>query len=293
MKKTVILLVFLLIFMLVPITGHAEDILPASVNALKFTTSPTFDGNITAEEWGQPTLADVVPGNPPQVYKTDGAPDLTWTAWLRWDSDYFYLALRTPDTKHSNRQEGPALWAGDSVQLKIDPLGNWQSQGQSAKTYVSAKALDVIFARSSIRNANESHCWNTGKEGAIPGIKLGIKNENNITSYEIAIPWTFLNQTVKANDIIGLAIGRLSSSNDADDPGAAYDGCIEWGSGTILNRTDPAACGTNKVTLSNTLAIEPNTDTSDVHNINYFILAALLACTLVVIMVKKEKLSKI
>ncbi len=279
MKRAVVFLVILLVLVQFAIAVNANEILPATVNALKFDAEPTFDGVITEEEWGEPTLKDVVNGNPEQVFLTAGAPELTWTAWLRWDSNYFYLALQTPDTKHSNRQEGANLWGGDCVQLKLDPLGNWQSQGQSDKTYKSDKAVDVVFALNSKINQSVSHCWNEGKN-VIEGAKVAVKHENNMTSYEIAIPWAFLEVKVEAGDDIGLAIGRLSASNDSDDPNQAYDGCLEWGSGTILNRTDPAACGTNKVVLSSDKAVEPNVPTGDsaafAQAIIFFVLASVL-----------------
>ena len=59
----------------------ADDPVPyATVEALQFDRLPEIDGNVTVEEWGQPTLSHIkYPENPQTDIYDDGRTDVEFT----------------------------------------------------------------------------------------------------------------------------------------------------------------------------------------------------------------------
>jgi hypothetical protein len=52
-----------------------------------------------------------------------GENDLSLTWWATWDTNNLYLAFSVKDDVHQNKKAGDTIYAGDGVQLSIDPTG--------------------------------------------------------------------------------------------------------------------------------------------------------------------------
>lgn len=125
----------------------------AQVDATYFKTAPTFDGVITAEEWGEKTFTvsgttaavrgDAAPSadntfawwgetkaeNPddPPVQDEEARGKVlgaSYDVWLRWDMDNLYVGAIVNDPDDYFLPNGrESIWDGDALQLRVDPMG--------------------------------------------------------------------------------------------------------------------------------------------------------------------------
>ena len=112
------------------------------VYALKFTKQPTFDGVVSVEEWGEPTVtvkvseASTINDDSVNEFNTffmfsnefigDESiyEDMYVELWFRYDDDYFYLAAKVHDVdSFSAPNQGENTWNNDAIQFCLDPNG--------------------------------------------------------------------------------------------------------------------------------------------------------------------------
>ncbi|HHT94203.1 MAG TPA: hypothetical protein GXZ66_11980 [Clostridiaceae bacterium] len=240
--RRVIILCFLIIAVLSTQLVSVNALEPDTREALKFTKPPTIDGTISAEEWGDPTVKGIKHGEPSNAIAKDSSQDITFDVWVRWDDNNVYIALQTPDEKLINLNTGELMWNGDAVQLEVDPLGNWQSQGKSDYTYVSENAREIVYSNNSNDHKAQAWCYTLGGE---PEGEYSISNVDGTTTYEISIPWSFFDVDGPGEEI-GLTIALLTCSS------YTYDGWLEYGSGCIMEKAEEDKSGNNKIVLSET-----------------------------------------
>lgn len=143
MKKLVtFLMVAAMLTSMFALTVSAEQT-NMEVNVPRFSKQPTFDGCVTPEEWGDPTVKMVTEGaatvddeeigynealglkNTFYYFAVEGLCDeLAYDLWLRWDDEYLYLAaiVNDPDP-FSLPKGGEEIWNGDCIQFRVDEKG--------------------------------------------------------------------------------------------------------------------------------------------------------------------------
>lgn len=106
----------------------------ASVEVLQFDKKPTIDGVVSEAEWGSPTCKDITINNSvTYAANANTGAKLSFTFWLRYTYDGFYIALTTPDTKPYNGNVDTSvsnMWNGDCLLFRIDPDGCGYDQGR-------------------------------------------------------------------------------------------------------------------------------------------------------------------
>jgi hypothetical protein len=142
--------------------------------------------------------------------KWKGKADLSGTLKFLWDDVNLYLGVSVTDDVFRNEKEGAHLWAGDGLQLLVDPARE--------KTEKPGK-YDYVLGEG--KKGPQAWCSVTADSSAPAGetkeIRVSTKRgEAGAMTYEIAIPWTRLapfKPTAGAN--LGLALGI----NEDDGPG--------------------------------------------------------------------------
>ena len=286
-----------------------EGIPVDSVKALYFDAKPTIDGVVSEEEWGAATVVvnqaevgdskfvaegdDPVDNgkntffyrNPATTYDVENL-NMKFTLWLRWDENYYYIAVKVNDPDgHSLKNGKNETWNGDAFQTRVDP------EGYNAKSPVGPELYDADYdgkpwSRLDIDDmcfgfvesaGGFTEAWNNATNTGMTAFSGGTCNVavtpagvnfNNdtaagITTYEIAVPWSYIDSYSHAYEeykaggtgAIGREYGMTAVVYNADGNKGerTYNAGLTWGSGIINAQQDnyTKTCGgSNKVTLS-------------------------------------------
>lgn len=274
------------------------------IDAPYFASAPTIDGFVTEAEWGEAsvivdaaTAASKDDKEPYSrfIYWRNGAYEdySTWsyTLWLRWDENYFYIAVKNTDPdKYSLKNGMNNAWDGDSIQARVDWVGgNTVYDGQ--KPWSSANVPDFIFGYTEIAGGF-TECWENSTNKGMTSFSnnpLGVAKavvapafsnyssdtQKGITTYELAIPWAYIispeyreqfsTLTKTENDgrsnpqgAIGKELGMsLVVLDDGNTSKAGWDAFLAWGSGICGDHQLPGhgahiCTGSNYITLVET-----------------------------------------
>ena len=281
----------------IPVSAAAEV---DDVDALYFDVKPNIDGIVSTEEWGDSTIivkqseaatmGDTRPINNRFFYRNPGAIpgfdtttlEMSYEMWLRWDEDYYYVAVKVKDPDgHSLKNGRNNTWNGDGFQFRVDPAGS--SANNSAidptleKPWSRGDICDLCFGF--VESAGGfTEAWdNVGNVGITPFLGGSCKAEvvpagatystdsgSGYTTYELAIPWAYIDSVVnhtyekynarKKTGGINLSYGMSAVVYNADGNSGSnkFNAGLSWGSGIINAQQDEASktCGgSNKVTL--------------------------------------------
>ncbi len=306
------------------ITSAAVEGLPtAEVEAPYFDEKPVIDGRVSEDEWGEPTVwvdqADVGESiylsddgapeanefntffyrNPAATYDVDVL-NMSYMVWLRWDEDYYYVAVKVNDPDgHSLKNGKGETWNGDALQMRVDP------EGYNAVSPLGPEMYDAEYdGKPWSRDDIDDFCfgfveaaggfteaWNnatgTGitsfsggscKAAVVPaGANFNYDTATGVTTYEIAIPWGYIDNyshnysdysSRNPNGAIGREYGMTAVVYNADgNTGEAkFNAGLSWGSGIINAQQEKCVrtCGgSNKVTLTGDKVSEDGTYTGD------------------------------
>ena len=257
MKKilSVILTAALMLSLCVFVMAEEEEF--ATVEALQFDRLPEIDGNVTVDEWGQPTVAHVkYPENPQTDVSKDDQTDVEFTIWFRYTFDGLYIAAQTPDTSPCNDNvDGAQIWNGDCLQMRLDPYGCTEDQGlfasASRNANYSEDYQEFAFAYSKDDGLCYAYCWHGIMEGMAlqsEGGKYGASNDGTTTTYEVFVPWDELvYDSPHVGTSYGIAAALLTATEGEDSN--KWQNWLEWGSG-VINGRDDNICGTNRLVMS-------------------------------------------
>lgn len=231
MKRfAVILAVFAMLSSLLAFGVSAESTCQ-EVTIPKFTAKPSFDGVISVEEWGEPTVHVVTDGAATADDDTIGvneeyglintfywflfedkemSENFYYDLWMRWDEEFFYIAAKVNDPDPFSQVD---TWNGDTFQFILDV------KGPSAKmlnkdpefdyktdpflgTYKTPWSSDAAFATVVSLVKGESPLlwrakgdWNIVNEaGGMVGITT-TDNGDGMTCtnvFEVAVPWSVI-----------------------------------------------------------------------------------------------------
>ena len=299
------------------------------VEAYYFDKKPYIDGYITEAEWGEPTtvvrqsdavtVKDSNPGFNRFFYKLGTFDDTTlsleYTLWLRWDENYFYVGVKAKDPDgHSLKNGRGNTWDGDAFQCRIDPDGSnaaafggtfspdmtsdgkpWSSSticdlqfGYCEMAGGFSEAFDYINQKGMTATSNNP--LGVCEIGIAPaGYSYSADTANGITTYEIAIPWSYIeidlergheyykeSVVVKKDGDGNIIQGPKGAINreygmsavvlNADGASGArhFNALLSWGSGVCTIQQKPTSegggyktCGgSNAVVLSGTKVSE-------------------------------------
>lgn len=247
-----------------PMSAKANE----SVEALYFETAPKIDGVISEEEWGEPTVS--VKGGQATTYQhAADVKDNTMDLWLRWDADYMYVGVKTPDTDGQSLQAGEGSnWNGDVIQFRFDPWGA-NSSGDSNAPFSTHNAEVTNVSAGYLTNDKKENVVDHAALIADPNASVNFKfgQADGVFTYEVAIKHSDLCisnadalKAIKAGFEYGFAIVRLNAPE-----GATYDSWVTWGDGVCGPQDNADRCGTNVVKLSDDPAviIEEATDDTE------------------------------
>lgn len=238
------------------VSADGEDF--ATVEALFFDRLPKIDGQISVDEWGEPSVSNVkYPDNAQTDIKDDSNKDVCFDIWFRYTYDGLYVALQTPDTSPCNiNTESTAIWNGDCLQMRLDPAGCTVDQGKTPSTTrnnnYSSGYQELAFAYNKTKGTCSGYCYTGIMSGEFlqnGDGKYGASNNGSVTTYELFMPWSEIaNEMPAVNSTYGVAAALLTATEGENNN--KYQNWLEWGTGVISGRDDNV-CGTNRLKFAN------------------------------------------
>ncbi len=212
------------------------------VEAPYFESAPTIDGIVSEAEWGEASVRveafyaaskdDSEPSSRFIFWRTGSFDDYTawnYDLWLRWDVNYFYIAVKVKDPdKHMNKNGAGNSWNGDAVQTRIDWNGRKPASG-GAKPWTNDSVPDLLFAYTQIaggfteawdntvnvnRGMTESSRNPLGVTKAVvapAGSSYSADTQAGYTTYEIALPWAYIIPAATRNEFTTLTRTQFKS----------------------------------------------------------------------------------
>ena len=268
------------------------------VEALYFDVKPNIDGIVTEEEWGTrttyvdqkdaATIEDSNPVNNRFFYRNPAAVpgfdttqySMYYDLWLRWDEDYYYVAVKVKDPDgHSLKNGRNETWNGDGFQFRLDPVGSNAAGDPTQGKPWSRKDVPDISAGFAEIAGGFTEVWDqidnrgitpflggTANAEVVPaGVSYSTDSANGWTTYELAIPWNYLHSDQgheysnfsrrNTDGGIGKEYGMSAVVYNADGVSGSrtYNAGLGWGSGIINAQQNEYAStcgGSNSVVLS-------------------------------------------
>jgi len=233
-----------------------------NVDSLYMNIKPAIDGKINAEEWGEVTVqartskatirsetgegpdATAASGSFFHSNHEDGAHELSWDMWLRWDEQYYYLAVLVtdPDGHSLVDATGGNIWNGDVIQFRIDAEGPNASENKD-----SPWGSDVPNIAVGKANDGQVYIWEWVLVGdnEVPGSQYACVVEGNITTYEVAIPHEFIGGKGEDGFVYGMSLVLLNAAG----PDGLYNSWLTWGDGICGPQDSDDRVGSNAVKL--------------------------------------------
>lgn len=251
----------------------------------------------TVESSNAATINDDAPKNNSFFYWRPGvgAQDkpMSYQVWLRWDENYFYVGVKVNDTDgHSLKGGKGNTWNGDALQMIIDyqgpnsivdgftfdpsysPTGEPWLYPNLVPDFLVGYVQIVGGFTEMYENTNKigMTAYNSPAKGAAlvavapAGLDYSTDTANNITTYEVAIPWNYIFYqeagavTLDATKTVGedtwggidRELGMSMVLFNAEQNSTGYTHALAWGSGILNPQVDEGygTCGgSNCVTL--------------------------------------------
>lgn len=202
------------------------------VRAYRFKTRPTIDGKLD-ERWREDegivleTIGSIIPvqGYEDRAEIWEGEEDLSMRIYTGWDEENFYVFVEVVDESYNLFDRDSSDWLGDTFIIYIDPE---EDGGYSVGT-------DDQF----LMLAHMKRPRKDDEEPPIPMQNCAVvrNDEEGITTYELAVPWDFINQNISGRYVTpspGVSFGLNVWILDDDGQGAMHGGGI--GPGLILHK---------------------------------------------------------
>jgi hypothetical protein len=212
---------------------------------------------------------------------------MSYDLWLRWDENYYYIAVKVKDPDgHSLKNGRKFTWNGDAFQTRID-AGGYNASNPKGSEYYDAEKDGKPWSRANIPNfvagfvesaGGVSELWEcetnkgittylggTAEISVAPaGAAYSTDTANGYTTYEIAIPWGYIDTNAheysvysrkNPNGGIGREYGMSTVVYNADGNSgqSMWNAGLAWGSGIINAQQDEytkTCAGSNDVILS-------------------------------------------
>jgi hypothetical protein len=150
--------------------------------------------------------------------------DLSAEGKIAWDGEYLYIALAVADDVHAQTQTGGRIndmWQGDSIQIAVGS---------------GAGVTEIGFALTDGGEINK-YCWSGGagniEDGGNAAAAIVRDEDKKLTSYEIAVKWSYLGvEDPKADDIYKFTV--CVNDNDVSPTAQINRKAIEYGEGIAV-----------------------------------------------------------
>jgi opacity protein-like surface antigen len=223
MKKIISFAIVAVMVLAMAIASSAD--LVSEIKILGTTTAPVLDGNVTAEEWGEPiytvngTERKELQDAASEIYTVyagiEGqevlAAQTTGKSYMRWDANNLYLAYVVAYPYHNSDQIDGSIWGDSCVQTIV--VTNWPAEeGSADTTYMNELGFSLDADLKTIKT------WRWYPSSiALEGATVAIVRKGTETSYEIALPWEAVLAVDPSTVKEGLVIGVSSAYNFKDE----------------------------------------------------------------------------
>jgi len=244
MKKFVTILAVFAMLASLLVVGVSAEQTNQEVIIPKFTAQPTFDGVVSEEEWGKPTVHMVTEGaatvedntigenaefglkNIFYWFAYEGASDaLSYDLWMRWDEKFFYIAAVVEDPDPFSLPKGGAdIWCGDILQFYVD------IKGPSACMLKVDPEFD--YKTDAFLGARFNKPWSSNN---VFNCILGLVQGKTETAWRCAGEWNLVTEA-------GASVGIKTVPHEDDTCTTTYEAAIPWSaiaaSGTGVDKLD-------------------------------------------------------
>ncbi len=188
-----------------------------SVQALNFhfatqsKMEPKIDGVL--DDWALSDSLTLVSDREEQLFRYEnkgpwsGAAELSGKLWMQWDAKNLYLAARVCDAGQTLAKNAGDLWAGDSIEMLIAPLG-----GREKNSPYTQIALGLVDGG----KATVMRYQGAGPSGPLKDAKVAVRRVDGAYVYEAAIPWTDLTDDKTFTPKPGRIVTAVFGFNDKD-----------------------------------------------------------------------------
>lgn len=187
----------------------------------RFQTPPVIDGKLN-ESWNFTHRVEMndlssinqipSPGQEDDIWK--GREDLSATLYTGWDATHFYFAMDVEDNQIYPYDKDAQYWRGDCLVIGIDPTGDGGMHHRPGDQLLTL-ALTVPNRkadkdREGEEGEEEEEEEEKNKPDGIYTVKK--KDDNSGVIYEVAIPWSLLDDfadagaAVQPNKVFGLSL---------------------------------------------------------------------------------------
>lgn len=186
-----------------------------NATAIRLTTAPTIDGNLSDWPDAFPIFSAF------RVYENeqwDGTEDVAAVWRIGWDNNNLYIGVIVEDDIHAQINSGNQLFRGDSISIQLDT-----SAADNAENIVSPDDYQLDFSPGNFTTLAPSafRFQGTAENRMLDALGHTINIEalamDNGYVIEAAIPWTDLNTRPEAGQVLGVAL----NVTDNDSPETA------------------------------------------------------------------------
>lgn len=193
---------------------------------MKAETAPAIDGNVSSDEYGN-AIWEIDPESELFSYAQFEVNNYNATAevYMTYDDTNLYVGVVVDTPDHFCSGNANDMWKETCIQLNVSAVSpdsdymfeNWFQDGGYVDAYNSNRVRQHAFAYDKNNEANVVTDY-----FVINGVNNNVyqgSREGQITTYEVAIPWTDLGATgepvvVEAGTQIGVAVSINSGSEE-------------------------------------------------------------------------------
>jgi alkaline phosphatase len=193
-----------------------------TVVAAKNNGEIVVDGNITDEEWETSMTMEMNTKNEVHTLTSwNGVADHSAIAYVKWDDENLYLAVKVEDNFHSQPHKNVDIWKGDSFQFAFYDGNIHELQGdKNTEVGVALFEEDIIKFRYSVASGKTP--------GFFENIECSIVRDGTQTNYELSVPWEeLLESNTKIGDRDRYGLSLLVNDNDGNE----RKSWLQYGSG--------------------------------------------------------------
>ena len=179
--------------------------------ATQVKVAPRVDASL--DDWAAPARLALVADREEQLFRYQnqgpwsGPAELSGRLWMQWDVKNLYLAARVRDSGQTVAKSPEWLWAGDSIEMLIAPMG-----GRDKASPYTQLSLGLVEGGAAVVMRHQG----AGPSGPLKNAQVAVRHVEGGYVYEAAIPWSDLTADKAFVPKPGQAITAVFGFNDKD-----------------------------------------------------------------------------